>query len=97
MAAISWLAIFPYAYIAFFLGGLVGDNAKTPQAAAVLFWAYLALYPAAVVVGNTLSWVLRRAGKRGRALAMSLLPYGVLAVVWVFFASFVKVLCTAFA
>lgn len=96
LAVFSWLAIFPYAYIAFFVGGFVGENARTPQAAAILFWGYLAVYPAAVVVFNTLSWLKRRAGKRGKALAMSLVPYGVLTAVWLFFASFVSVLCTVF-
>jgi hypothetical protein len=96
LAIVSWLTVFPYGYIAYFLGDLVGNSARTPQTAAVVFWAYLAVYPAAVVVGNTLSWLLNRAGKRGGALAMSLLPYGVLVAVWLLFASFVDVLCTVF-
>jgi hypothetical protein len=96
LAIVSWLAVFPYGYVAYFLGDLVGDSARTPQPAAVLFWAYLAVYPAAVVVGNTLSWLMRRGGKRGRALAMSLLPYGVLAAVWFLFTAFVDMLCRVF-
>lgn len=96
LTALSWLTIFPYAYIAFFLGNLVGDNAKTPQVAAVLFWSYLAVYPVAVLVCTLSAWRLRVTGRMGRALAMSVLPYGVLAAAWVFFASFVNVLCTVF-
>lgn len=97
LAVFSWLAVFPYAYVAFFVGDWVGDNARTPQAAAILFWSYLAVYPAAVVVGNLSAWRLRVAGKKGRALAFSLLPYGVLAAAWFSFSAFVRMLCSVFA
>jgi uncharacterized membrane protein YhaH (DUF805 family) len=90
---LSWLLIFPYAYIAFFLGSMVGESARTPQTAAVLFWAYLAVYPVAVVVFNLITRRLRAAGKRPEALLVSLVPYGVLAALWASFAAFVGVLC----
>lgn len=90
---LSWLLIFPYAYIAYFLGKMIGDNARTPQIAAVLFWAYLATYPAAVVVFNFVTRRLRARGRRRLALAVSLVPYGVLAAAWAAFAAFVGVLC----
>jgi hypothetical protein len=96
LAALSWLAVFPYAYVVFFLGCFVDDTARTPQTAAVLFWAYLAVYPVAVVVFNLLAWRLRSVGQKGWALVVSLLPYGVLAAAWFAFPVFVKTLCRVF-
>jgi len=90
---LSWLLIFPYAYMAYFLGKMIGDSARTPQIAAGLFWAYLAVYPVAVVVFSLVTRRLRARGRRRLALAASLVPYGVLAAAWVSFAPFVGVLC----
>lgn len=90
---LSWLLIFPYAYLAYFLGKMIGDSARTPQVAAALFWAYLAVYPVAVVVFNFMTRRLRARGRRKLALAASLAPYAVLATAWVAFAAFVGVLC----
>lgn len=90
---LSWLLIFPYAYLAYFLGQMIGDSARTPQVAAALFWAYLAVYPVAVVVFNLVTRRLRARGRRKLALAVSLVPYGVLAAAWVSFATFVGGLC----
>jgi uncharacterized membrane protein YhaH (DUF805 family) len=90
---LSWLLIFPYAYIVYFLGRMIGDSARTPQVAAVIFWTYLAVYPVAVVVFNLATRRLRARGKRKLALAVSLVPYGVLAAAWASFAAFVGVLC----
>ncbi len=89
---LSWLLIFPYAYLAFFLGKLIGDSALTPQIAAGLFWAYLAVYPVAVVVFSLVTRRLRARGRGRLALAVSLVPYCVLAAVGASFASFVGVL-----
>lgn len=94
--ALSWLLIVPYAYIAFFLGWWVGDSAKTPPAAAVLFLSYLAVYPVAVLVCSLFARELRASGREGQALTVSLVPYGVLAVVWAAFAAFVDALCRMF-
>ncbi|MDT8900815.1 hypothetical protein [Anaeroselena agilis] len=89
---LSWLLVFPYAYIVYFLGNMVGGSPRTPQAAAVLFWAYLAVYPVAVVVFNFATRRLRARGRRNLALTASLVPYGVLAAAWVLFAAFVGAL-----
>jgi hypothetical protein len=94
--ALSWLLVFPYAYIVFFLGNMVSCSAKTPQAAAIVFWAYLAAYPVSVLVCWLIARRWRAAGKAGRALAASLVPYGVLAVGWTAFAPFVGLLCAVF-
>lgn len=90
---LSWLLIFPYAYIAYFLGKMIGDSTRTPQVAAGLFWAYLVVYPVAVVVFNLVTRRLRARGRGKLALAISLVPYGVLAAAWASFAAFVGVLC----
>lgn len=96
LAVLSWLTVIPYAYAAFFVGDWVGGNAKTPQTAAILFWSYLAVYPTAVLAGNLAAWRMRVTGRRRRALAFSLFPYGVLAAAWFAFPAFVRMLCRVF-
>ncbi len=93
---ISWLLLIPYVYIAFFLGWWVGDSARTPPAAAVLFLSYLAVYPVAVLVCSLFVRELRAAGREGQALTASLVPFGVLAVAWAAFAAFAEALFRMF-
>lgn len=89
---LNWIAIFPYAYLAYFLGEFVGSSPKTPRAAALLFWVYLAVFPGAVLIFNLLARRSRRVGWLGRSALWGLAPWGVLAVLGWAFPAFVKFL-----
>lgn len=96
LETVNWLLILPYGYIAFFLGTFVGGSAKTPGAAAFCFWFYLAIFPVTVVVCNLLVREIRARGRGGRALAVSLVPAGVLASAWLLFPAFVRTMVRVF-
>lgn len=93
---VNWLLLVPYCYVAYFLGMSVGASAKTPLAAAAFFWLYLAIFPAAAVVCGLAARTVRLGGRGGAALAVSLMPAGVLAALWLLFPAFVSLLSRVF-
>lgn len=96
LETVNWLLILPYGYIIFFVGTFVGGSAKTPGAAAFCFWFYLAIFPVAAVACNLMTREIRAGGRGGRALAVSLVPAGVLAATWLLFPVFVRTLVRVF-
>lgn len=93
---INWIAIFPYAYLVYFLGLFVGSSPKTSQISAMLFWGYLAVFPVTVLVANLLGRESRKVGWRGKATLWMLVPWVVMAVQLWASPAFINLLVTCF-
>lgn len=92
----NWIAVIPYAYLVYFLGLFVGASGKTSHVSAALFWGYLAVFPATVVVCNLAGRESRKVGWRGKAALWMLVPWGILAVLVWSFPAFVNLLAACF-